>query len=457
MISLQNYFAKGFGIAAITLILVLGVYILVKCVPSLEGKKFNSPMFFTALWYFLTLEAVSLVKQREAFAVSIRAYNQTLFAWVQNCFTQGITSLWQIALNFAMYAPLGIILAKLCKGKKRPWLCMALMIIGVSVTNELIQYIFALGIADVDDLIANTLGGLWGSALYCLREKLRVKTGHYTGAAIASCAPPVIAIAACFLYIAKPYGYLPTDFNIERRQIKSLDCAAISEDFPDTVTVYRTTALTREQQQSGSDALFAALGQKLDPNTAILYDDLVVYYGEVQSYYIWFWNSGFFTFSTMERGVEFEETGISPEEQMYALLGRMGINLPPATELETGTSHGHETYLLSYDFAQREGHSYSGTISWEMHENRLYELAYSVRVLSAVETFPAKARDAVCAQLEKGDFWSESLTKKSVDELVSLGCELEFMTDSKGYYRPVYAVQCVADGEAAEVIVSARK
>lgn len=39
MISLQNYFAKGFGIAAITLILVLGVYILVKCVPSLEGKN----------------------------------------------------------------------------------------------------------------------------------------------------------------------------------------------------------------------------------------------------------------------------------------------------------------------------------------------------------------------------------------------------------------------------------
>lgn len=456
MFSLQNYFAKGIGIAAITLIIVLGIYVLAKCLPQLAGRKVTSIGFMAVLWYFLTLEAVSLMKVREAFVVSVRAYNLTLFAWVGNCFTQGITSLWQIALNFAMYAPLGMIFAHACKGKKRPWLRLPLMILSVSIANELIQYIFALGIADIDDLLANTLGGLWGSALYYLWERLRAKR-RCTGPAIAAAAPLLIACAACVFYIAKPYGYLPTDFNIERRRVNSLDCAAIADDFPDAVTVYKTHTLSREEMKSGSEALFAAFGQKINPDTELSYEDLVVYYGQVQQYYSWFWDSGFFTFSTMEHGVELDGAEDAPDEQMYALLRKMGIDLPPATSFETGARRGYETYQLNYDFVEHEGHSYHGTVSWEMKENRLYELAYSVLELSSVDDFPAKERDAVCGQLEKGRFWSESLAEKTVDELVCLGCELEFMTDSKGFYRPVYAVRCMADGEPVELIIDAIK
>lgn len=454
MLSLQGYFAKGLGIAAVVLIIVLTAYIFVRCLPSLAGKKFSSPKFFAVLWYLLTLEAVSLMKVREAFVLSVRAYNLTLFAWVGNCFSSGITSLWQALLNFAMYAPLGMIFARLCTGKRRPWLRLALLLLAVSFTNELIQYSFALGVADIDDLLANTLGGLWGSALYYLWEGLRAKR-RCAGPALAALSPLVIAGAACLVYILRPYGYLPTDFNLERRQVQSLVCAAIAEDFPDTVTVYRADVLNQEQRLRGSEALFAAFGQEINPDTELLYEDLTVYYGQVQQYYSWFWDSGFFTFSTMDHGVELAETALSPDEQMYALLGKMGLDLPPATEFETGTHNGNETYLLTYDFVEHEGRSYSGTVSWEMSGDVLYELAYSVRQLTAVETFPARDFDDVRAQLEKGRFWSDSLAEKAVGELICVSCELEFMTDSKGFYRPVYALQCTADGAPVELIVGA--
>lgn len=335
MISLQNYFVRGFGLALLALALALLISVIIKCLPGGANSKLTSPRAFVILWYVLTLEFVSLLKVTEALIVPVRAYNFQLFAWIENYFSHGATSLWQIMLNFLMYAPLGIILAHTYKKKKLPYRRLVIMLVCVSAANELLQYIFALGVADIDDLLANILGGLWGSSLYTLWEKARSRAGHYTASVVISCTPLIIVCAILISYNARPYGFLDCELNINQKLVEAVDCSAIRGEFADTVTVYRAPVLKKEQQQqAGAHKVFAALGQELDSSTYDPYDTVVVYHGTVQSYYIWYLNNGFFDLHTMEHGIELEETALSNEERMYELLSAMGLNIPPVSEAE---------------------------------------------------------------------------------------------------------------------------
>lgn len=453
-VSLQGYFTKGLGLALVALSFTLIVYVVIKCLPGRAERKPSLKAVFI-LWYGLTLEAVSLFKSADVLYSSVRVCNVQPFAWIGDCFSAGIAVLWQVILNFLMYVPLGAICADFCKRKKRSYLWVPLMIIGVSAANELIQYILGLGIADIDDLLANTFGGLWGCALYGLWSRLRHKAKPYTGAAVFSGLPVVLACAALIFYSAKPYGYLQSDFNFEGNQVESADCAAIEGALPDTAAVYKAPKLGTAQLESGAQAVFSALGQEIDLDSCNPYDTVAVYRGEIQQYYIWYWNDGTFALHTSERGIELAETGFSPDEQMLEIIRKAGTDIPAASEFEEQTSGETTEYRLNYDFAEQGGHSYVGSISWEMKGDVLYELEYDVLELDAVSSAPAKDSAAVQKQIERGHFSSDELTEKAVDELICMSCDLQYVTDSKGFYHPVYVIACLADGQKAEITLGA--
>ena len=46
---------------------------------------------------------------------------------------------------------------------------------------------------------------------------------------------------------------------------------------------------------------------------------------------------------------------------------------------------------------------------------------------------------------------SSDLSSGTVDELVCLKCKVQYDTDSKGFYRPVYLIECTADGNPAKI------
>ncbi|WP_313804042.1 VanZ family protein [Cytobacillus sp.] len=75
--------------------------------------------------------------------------------------------------NILMFVPAGIYLM-IIKGKA---IKTFLIICGMSLGAEIIQYIFAIGASDIDDLILNSLGGLIGILIYLVLEKM-FKSGH---------------------------------------------------------------------------------------------------------------------------------------------------------------------------------------------------------------------------------------------------------------------------------------
>ena len=71
--------------------------------------------------------------------------------------------------NVLVFIPFGLLLSINFKGLK--FWNKLLVVLGVSIAAETIQYIFAIGATDITDVITNTLGGLIGITGYDLSSK----------------------------------------------------------------------------------------------------------------------------------------------------------------------------------------------------------------------------------------------------------------------------------------------
>lgn len=72
----------------------------------------------------------------------------------------------EIRANILAFVPLGIYICML--NAPRPFVKKLLTIVGLTLVFEIIQFIFAIGRADITDVFSNTLGGLIGIGIYAL-------------------------------------------------------------------------------------------------------------------------------------------------------------------------------------------------------------------------------------------------------------------------------------------------
>ena len=103
-----------------------------------------------------------------------------------------------VVINTMLFAPLGFLLAMRSKGKRRrPLLLIAAF--AISVCAEALQYLLAVGVADITDVICNTVGAALGFALYDISSKLakgseKLDSVYYTAMLCVCC-----IVLACFI------------------------------------------------------------------------------------------------------------------------------------------------------------------------------------------------------------------------------------------------------------------
>ena len=76
----------------------------------------------------------------------------------------------EIVDNILVFIPLGVLLAVNCK-QIDLWRKL-LVVLAFSLTAEVLQYIFAIGVSDITDVISNAFGGLIGLLAYGLGGRL---------------------------------------------------------------------------------------------------------------------------------------------------------------------------------------------------------------------------------------------------------------------------------------------
>jgi len=125
---------------------------------------------------------------------------------------------WDIAFNVLIFVPLGVFLYMLnCRLK-------ILLIIAITIAFEAAQFYFMIGVADINDIIANTLGGVIGMCIYAL---LYLILGE--GADIVMNVFAIVSVICMILFFA----YILTQPRIDLVQLqRALRAAARSVPFP---------------------------------------------------------------------------------------------------------------------------------------------------------------------------------------------------------------------------------
>ena len=106
---------------------------------------------FALLWLVLFKLSLDIPG---VFASEVRAVNLVPFADVSS------GNAVEVVLNALAFLPFGVLLSVNCAGAPLPLLLA--VVCGLSVAVELTQYAFAIGVTDITDVIANTVGGLLG-------------------------------------------------------------------------------------------------------------------------------------------------------------------------------------------------------------------------------------------------------------------------------------------------------
>lgn len=111
----------------------------------------------------------------------------------------------ELGINVLLFLPFGIYLGLLAA--RWPWWKAAGIVAGTSLLFEVTQYVLAIGVADVTDIIVNTTGGVAGfGVLTWARRGLRERT---TAVLVPACAwGTVLAVLAVLATVAF-VGYGP--------------------------------------------------------------------------------------------------------------------------------------------------------------------------------------------------------------------------------------------------------
>ncbi|MEG0371766.1 MAG: VanZ family protein [Clostridium sp.] len=105
--------------------------------------------------------------------------NLTPFEFVYNAYSLGNSNIMpQFILNIIMFIPLGFMIGITFRSRVNTWLGVGVTLVITTIVIETTQYFIGRSV-DIDDVIANTLGGLVGYSIYILSTPVMRRIGNY--------------------------------------------------------------------------------------------------------------------------------------------------------------------------------------------------------------------------------------------------------------------------------------
>ena len=136
---------------------------------KLKSEKRNTLTLVLFVIYLLALIWLILFKLQ--FSITVIDEGRTInLIPLLGSFNNGVIRFSEIRVNILAFIPLGIYICML--KAKWPFVKKVLAIIVLTLAFEITQFIFAIGRADITDVLSNTLGGLIGICIYDLAFKL---------------------------------------------------------------------------------------------------------------------------------------------------------------------------------------------------------------------------------------------------------------------------------------------
>lgn len=166
----MNYILEAFKVFPIILIITTIVYIIICKVKNIKikgAKKVKVIAEFTLVGFFVMFiyvtQIMSFGNGMGEIGFNLKPLHPFYIAAKYGSVNAGMVN--QILLNVLMVVPLGFLLPVVFPNKFRNYLSILVVSFGLTFITEMIQLLMGRA-ADIDDIIANTMGGLLGFALY---------------------------------------------------------------------------------------------------------------------------------------------------------------------------------------------------------------------------------------------------------------------------------------------------
>ncbi len=384
-------------------------------------------------WAAVTTFVTLLRSESNEFAA--RQCNLQLFLAWREAYQRFTLQIWlNVLLNIALFVPLGVLLPLLWK-PFRKWYAALGAGFGVSLLIELAQLFTGSGMCDVDDLFTNTLGAMlgWCAAMLVLALHQKNRTWPRYCALPAAFA---LALSAIFIsYAAQPYG------NLRDASVTTADLSGVrwSVDY----------AL----------AEFAAAHGVEFPD-AYYYDDLVIYANH---------SSGDFLNVTLHDGTweysfgrdhtpvfDAPASGVT-EDMLREELDKFGFSIP-ADAAFTLSPYGETSYraVFSADLLPAENGSLHGMLTCDLRtqddgQATLSQLENRITTLAPVREEPILSPAQALAALQSGKSFEGAWFAQSVQQIEVRSSTLDYLSDSKGFYQPVYRFELSLAGQAGGI------
>lgn len=376
-------------------------------------------------WAAVTVFVTLLRSEPNEFAA--RQWNLQLFRAWREAYQRFTLQIWlNVLLNIALFVPLGVLLPLLWKPFRKWYAALGAM-----------------------------LGWCAAMLVLALHQKNRTWPRY--------CALPAafaLALSAIFIsYAAQPYGNL-RDASVTTADLSGVRWSvdyALDEDSK-TAYVYQAQALDNVGADRFAAEFAAAHGVEFPD--AYYYDDLVIYANH---------SSGDFLNVTLHDGTweysfgrdhtpvfDAPASGVT-EDMLRETLDKFGFSVP-ADAAFTLSPYGETSYraVFSADLLPTEGGFLHGTLTCDLRtqgdgQSTLSQLENRITTLAPVREEPILSPAQALAALQSGKSFEGAWFAQSVQQIEVRSCTLDYLSDSKGFYQPVYRFELSLAGQAGGI------
>ena len=452
-------FQRAIPLALLGLAVAVAILVLLHRKCRRDGTRFpkgQAVALLLLLCYLGGLAAITFMDRMEGMQSSVQVLPFLAFREAWNSFTLQV---WlNPLLNIAMFLPLGVLLPLAAKPFRR-WYWMLAAGAGTSLVIEVLQYLLGRGQADVDDLICNILGAMLGYCLCMLFVSLSGKRWKNAGAYAALPLLSAAVLAGVFLtYRLQPYGNL-ADAPIYAANTKGVEwvqeCSL--SDAPGPSGVYWMEPFTRERSDAFATEFLGRQGAEIQFGTPdVQYYDSSAFYSDHRSYALWvYYNDRSYEYTDyrVDSELRFKENGGTiSEDALRTALEALGIEIPDAAEFVTvdGKKGG---YAFRAESVMEDGVLTDGELTcWVADGGILYKVDNALSVSTLHGNAPVLSPQEAYARLCAGRFsWRDvpMFNYLAPRQVHVLDCQLEYLTDSKGFRQPVYTFTLSDENDTA--------
>lgn len=345
-----------------------------------------------------------------------------------------------LLLNIGLFMPFGLILPLLFEKCKSNWVTYLVGFV-TSLFIELFQLSFNLGAFEMDDILNNTLGTMIGFGIYILISAM-IKKRRKVSYIILSQLPLAFVIVGFIsilaIYNHQEFGNLKENYSY-RVNMDNVDLFGKTKFSSErkTVPIYKLKIGTKEETLEAANGILKCVDSEVDEEQKDVYDETIIYSSEDGKYSVWVDYKGLTThYIDYVENNEEAKTGCS-EQEIREALKYYNIDISDKADFEEDESG---RYIFRVSMYSESNRLLDGTISCIYNQNNkvseiynnliTYQKYKDVNIISAQEAYE---------KVKAGKFKNGNIECKNI-EIQSV--ELSYLTDSKGYYQPVYVFKC---------------